>query len=45
MLLNEEVEIILTALRVNKKPVDYAYLFYNGHADEYIVYTQSDTTN
>lgn len=45
MLFNAEVETILTALRVNNKPVDYAYLFYGGHASEYIVYSQTDETN
>lgn len=45
MLLNAEVETNLTALRVNNKPVEFAYLFYNGNADEYIVYSQSDTMN
>lgn len=45
MLFNAEIQTLLTGLRVNKKPVEFAYLFYNGHADEYIVYGQSDTMN
>ena len=45
MLLNNEVEQLLTTLRVNEKPVDFAYLHYDGNAEAYIVYGQSDTMN
>lgn len=45
MLLNAEVETMLSSLRVNNKAVAYAYLFYNGNEDTYIVYSQSDTMN
>lgn len=45
MLLNTEVETLLNSLRVNGKAVEYAYMFYDGHADTYIVYSQSDTMN
>lgn len=45
MLLNSEIEQTLSTLRVNNAPVDFAFLHYAGDADEYIVYSQSDTMN
>lgn len=45
MILNQEVNSLLSGLRVDGKPVDFDYLVYSGGADSYIVYGQSDTMN
>ncbi len=45
MLFNAEIETIFTGFKVDGESIDLAYLFYAGHADKYIVYSQVDTRN
>ena len=45
MLFNQEIETIFANFKVNNKAVDIAYLFYGGHKDQYVVYSQIDTAN
>jgi hypothetical protein len=45
MLFNTEIETLFTGFTVDNKAIDVAYLFYGGHKDTYIVYSQSDATN
>jgi hypothetical protein len=45
MLFNAEIETIFTGFTVDGESIDLAYLFYAGHADKYIVYSQVDTKN
>lgn len=45
MLFNTEIQSLLSSFTVDGEPIDFAYLFYSGHAEKYIVYSQSDTTN
>lgn len=45
MLLNAEVETLFTDFTVGSTSVDVAYLNYSGHNNNYIVYSQVDTTN
>lgn len=45
MLFNAEIENLFKGFKVNKKAIDLAYLFYGGHNDQYIVYSQVDTKN
>ena len=42
---NAELKTLFTGFKVNKKSIDTAYLFYEGHNNTYIVYGQSDTGN
>lgn len=44
-LFNTELKTLLNSFTINNKVVENAYLFYDGHADTYIVYGQSDTGN
>lgn len=45
MLFNAEIEQIFDGFKVDNKAVDIAYLFYDKHAERYIVYSQVDATN
>lgn len=45
MLFNAEIEQIFNGFLVDNKAVDVAYLFYDKHAERYIVYSQVDATN
>ena len=45
MLFNAEIETIFTGFKVDGESIDLAYLFYAGHADKYIVYSQVDSRN
>ena len=45
MLFNAEIETIFSGFKVNNELIDLAYLFYGGHKDKYIVYSQVDTAN
>lgn len=45
MLFNTEIQALFKGFKVNKELIDVAYLFYEGHKDKYIVYSQSDTLN
>ena len=45
MLFNAEIEQIFNGFKVDNKAVDIAYLFYDKHAERYIVYSQVDATN
>lgn len=45
MLFNAEIETLFAGFTVNNEPIDLAYLFYEGHKNKYIVYSQIDTTN
>ena len=45
MLFNAEIETLFANFRVNNELIELAYLFYDGHNDKYIVYSQIDTTN
>lgn len=44
MLCNAEIQTLFTGFKVNNVSIPVYYLFYNGHTDPYIVYSQSDTT-
>lgn len=45
MLFNAEIETLFTGFKVDKILIPVSYLFYDGHDNAYIVYSQSDTTN
>lgn len=45
MLFNAEIQELLNNFTVEGEPVEFAYLFYSGNSDQYLVYSQSDTTN
>ena len=45
MLFNAEIETIFSGFKVDGESIDLAYLFYQGHADKYIVYSQVDARN
>jgi hypothetical protein len=45
MLFNAEIETIFNGFKVNNVSIPVKYLFYEGHNEPYIVYTQIDTTN
>ena len=45
MLFNAEIETIFNGFKVNNVTIPVKYLFYEGHDDAYIVYSQVDTRN
>lgn len=45
MLFNAEIEQLFTGFKVDNKAVELAYLFYDKHAAQYIVYSQVDAMN
>lgn len=45
MLFNTEIQTIFTGFKVNNVAIPVSYLFYEGHEDAYIVYSQVDTKN
>ena len=45
MLFNDEIKSLLTDFKVDKATIPAAYLFYEGHAESYIVWSQIDTGN
>lgn len=45
MLFNSEIETIFNGFKVNNVTIPVEYLFYEGHNEPYIVYSQIDTAN
>ena len=45
MLFNAEIETIFNGFKVNNVTIPVKYLFYEGHNEPYIVYSQVDTAN
>lgn len=44
-LYNAEIKTLLTGFKVNNVTIDTAFLFYEGHNNSYIVWSQTDTGN
>ena len=43
--MNELIEQALADIRINGKPIPFDFVYYDGHADAYIVYMQQDMNN